>query len=98
MPGFKETYLRYLSEVESMSFEFIGFVAEALGLGPDGLEHFYDVRGRMQHRSKVRVFGFLCAVCVQHGKAGEGEETRTPVALSPTGGPPHWHSVLSLTQ
>jgi len=36
-----------------MSFEFIGFVAEALGLGPDGLEHFYDARGPMQHRSKI---------------------------------------------
>jgi len=53
VPGFKQTYLRYLSEVESLSFAFIGLVAEALGLGPDGLEQFYDARGPMQHRSKI---------------------------------------------
>ena len=59
MPGFKKTYLRYLSEVESLSFAFVGFVAEALGLAPDGLEQFYDAGGLMQHRSKVR--NLVCA-------------------------------------
>ena len=74
VPGFKKTYLRYLSEVESLSFAFIGPVAEALGLGPDGLEQFYDVRGPMQHRSKVRVL-FLCAGMYMVKREGR-EETR----------------------
>jgi|SRR6266850_1889802 len=52
--GFKETYLRYLGEVENLSYEFVQLVAEALGLPPDGLARFYDAPERMQHRSKVR--------------------------------------------
>lgn len=60
MPGFKTTFLRYLSAVESLSYEFVGLVAEALGLSPDGLAEFYDARERMQHRAKVRApFLFL---------------------------------------
>ena len=54
VPGFKATYLRYLAAVESLSYEFTGLAAEALGLPPDGLAQFYDARGHMQHRSKVR--------------------------------------------
>lgn len=54
MPGFKTTYLRYLDAVVSLSHEFTGLVAEALGLPPDGLAHFYGPRDeRTQHRSKV---------------------------------------------
>ena len=75
MPGFKKTYLRYLSEVESLSFAFVGLVAEALGLAPDGLEQFYDARQLMQHRSKVRIFFFLCAACAWKARKGE-DETR----------------------
>ena len=71
VPGFKKTYLRYLSEVESLSFAFVGLVAEALGLAPDGLEQFYDARQLMQHRSKVRIV-FLCAVCAWKARKGEG--------------------------
>ena len=52
--GFKETYLRYLGEVENLGYEFVQLVAEALGLPPDGLARFYDAPERMQHRSKVR--------------------------------------------
>jgi len=70
VPGFQKTYLRYLSEVESLSFAFIGLVAEALGLGPDGLEQFYDARGTMQHRSKVRIY--FCARYVHGKREGEG--------------------------
>jgi hypothetical protein len=54
VPGFKATYLRYLAAAESLSYEFTGLAAEALGLPPDGLAQFYDARGHMQHRSKVR--------------------------------------------
>lgn len=59
MSGFKETYLRYLGEVEKLSYEFARLVAEALGLPPDGLAQFYDAPERMQHRSKVRFVRFL---------------------------------------
>ena len=54
VPGFKATFLRYLAAVENLSYEFTGLVAEALGLPPDGLAHFYNAREHMQHRSKVR--------------------------------------------
>jgi hypothetical protein len=64
-----------------MSFEFVRFVAEALGLGPDGLEHFYDVRGPMQHRSKVRVLVFvrrrMCTGKLKRDSEEGGEEMRT---------------------
>lgn len=53
MPGFKTTFSRYLGAVESLSYEFTGLVAEALGLPPDGLARFYDARERMQHRAKI---------------------------------------------
>ncbi|KAH9993768.1 Clavaminate synthase-like protein [Russula vinacea] len=54
VPGFKTTYLRYLDAVVSLSHEFTGLVAEALGLPPDGLAHFYGPRDeRTQHRSKI---------------------------------------------
>ncbi|KAI9508295.1 Clavaminate synthase-like protein [Russula earlei] len=53
VPGFKATFTRYLGAVESLSYEFAGLVAEALGLPPDGLARFYDAPERMQHRSKI---------------------------------------------
>jgi isopenicillin N synthase-like dioxygenase len=55
VPGFKSTFLRYLEAVENLSYEFIGLMAEALGLPPDGLAEFFDGQGRMQHRAKVRL-------------------------------------------
>jgi hypothetical protein len=54
VPGFKTTFMRYLQAVESLSYEFTGLVAEALGLSPDGLARFYGARETMQHRIKVR--------------------------------------------
>ncbi|ETW79865.1 hypothetical protein HETIRDRAFT_419510 [Heterobasidion irregulare TC 32-1] len=53
LPGFKETVLRYLDQVQKLSFEFISLIAEALGLQPDGLARFYDTDEFMQHRSKI---------------------------------------------
>ena len=53
MPGFKTAFVRYLTAVESLSYEFVQLVAEALGLAPDGLARFFDARERMQHRAKV---------------------------------------------
>jgi isopenicillin N synthase-like dioxygenase len=54
LPGFKTTFLRYLTAVENLSNEFTELVAEAFGLPPDGLAQFYGARDRIQHRSKVR--------------------------------------------
>ena len=53
LPGFKETTERYLSAVQSLSYEFSSLVAEAFGLPPDGLKHFYDEDRLMQHRAKI---------------------------------------------
>ncbi len=54
MPGFKTAFVKYLAAVESLSYEFVQLVAEALGLAPDGLAQFFDARERMQHRAKVQ--------------------------------------------
>jgi hypothetical protein len=54
VPGFRSTFERYMVTVENLSYEFTKLVAEALGLGPDGLARFYDARERMQHRVKVQ--------------------------------------------
>lgn len=53
LPGFKETMTEYLSQVETLANNFVRLMAEALGLGPDGLSHFYDSPDKMQHRSKL---------------------------------------------
>ncbi|KAH9031122.1 Clavaminate synthase-like protein [Lactarius pseudohatsudake] len=53
VPGFKTTFERYLAAVESLSYEFVRLVAEALGLVPDGLAQFFDTRERMQHHAKL---------------------------------------------
>ena len=49
MPGFKTAFVKYLAAVESLSYEFVRLVAEALGLA-----RFFDARERMQHRAKVQ--------------------------------------------
>ncbi|KAG8700050.1 hypothetical protein FRC09_006204 [Ceratobasidium sp. 395] len=42
LPGFCARYSEYLSQVESLSFEFISLLAEALGLQPDAFDRFFD--------------------------------------------------------
>ncbi|KAH9012679.1 hypothetical protein EDB84DRAFT_1569075 [Lactarius hengduanensis] len=41
-----------MAAVESLSYELVRLVAEALGLVPDGLAQFFDARERMQHHAK----------------------------------------------
>jgi len=53
LPGFKESMLRYLAQVEKLSYEFIGLLGEALGLSQDALKAFYEADGPTQHRAKV---------------------------------------------
>lgn len=53
IPGFRETMETYLEEVEKLGYKFSSLLAEALGLGPKGLEHFYDTQDMMQHRGKI---------------------------------------------
>lgn len=43
----------YLEEVEKLSYHLSSLVAEAFGLGPKGLAHFYDTKDLMQHRGKI---------------------------------------------
>ena len=42
---------RYSEQVEDLSYKFSSLIAEAFGLAPDGLAHFYDTP--QQHRLKI---------------------------------------------
>ncbi|KAG9098261.1 hypothetical protein FRC06_006608 [Ceratobasidium sp. 370] len=54
LPGFYARYSKYLSQVESLSFEFISLLAEALGLPPSSFDRFFDTpKESMVHRSKA---------------------------------------------
>ncbi|KAF9447892.1 iron/ascorbate oxidoreductase [Macrolepiota fuliginosa MF-IS2] len=53
IPGFRETLEKYLEEVADLSYKFSSLIAEAFGLGPNGLAHFYDTLELMQHRGKI---------------------------------------------
>ncbi|KAI0358719.1 Clavaminate synthase-like protein [Trametes cingulata] len=58
IPGFKDTYLRYLSQVEQLSYEFIALLAEAFEVSEEALAPFFvggtrPRPGLMQHRSKI---------------------------------------------
>ncbi|KAF7324389.1 Clavaminate synthase-like protein [Mycena venus] len=53
LPGFKATFERYLLEVQQLSYDFIGLLAEAFGLPSDALKQFYDTDEFMQHRGKI---------------------------------------------
>lgn len=53
IPGFQKTLETYLDQVQHLADEFVTLLAEAIGLGPDGLAKFYDTAEKMQHRSKV---------------------------------------------
>ena len=53
IPGFRDVLERYLGQVEDLSYRFSSLIAEAFGLGPDGLTQFYDIPSLMQHRSKI---------------------------------------------
>jgi isopenicillin N synthase-like dioxygenase len=44
---------RYLLDVQKLSYEFIGLLAEAFGLPSDALAQFYDRDELMQHRGKI---------------------------------------------
>ena len=52
IPGFKEVFLRFLAQCEELGYQFIDFIAEALGLKKGELRMFFDPV--MQHRAKVR--------------------------------------------
>jgi len=54
LPGFKETFTRYIQQVEELSFWFIQLLAESLGLPANAFDGFYnEPKGAMQHRSKI---------------------------------------------
>ena len=44
---------RYLDQVQDLSYKLSSLLAEAFGLPPNGLAHFYDTDELMQHRSKI---------------------------------------------
>jgi len=53
IPGFRDVLERYLAQVEDLSYKFNSLVAEAFGLGSDGLSQFFDIPPLMQHRAKI---------------------------------------------
>ncbi|KAJ3782138.1 Clavaminate synthase-like protein [Lentinula aff. detonsa] len=54
LPGFRDTMLTYYNHVEDLSYKFTRLVSEALGLGPDALDIFFDQdHGNLQPRCKI---------------------------------------------
>ncbi|TCD64837.1 hypothetical protein EIP91_003585 [Steccherinum ochraceum] len=53
VPGFKETFLRYLAQVEQLSFDFSRLIEEAFELPPRALDRFFGSPRNLQHRAKV---------------------------------------------
>ncbi|KAI0674896.1 Clavaminate synthase-like protein [Trametes maxima] len=58
VPGFKEVYLRYLAQVEKLSYAFIGLLAEAFELSEEAFLPFFPgglkpEPGILLHRSKL---------------------------------------------
>ncbi|CAL1706053.1 unnamed protein product [Somion occarium] len=53
LPGFKETFLRYLAQVEKLSFNFIELLAEAFQIPVSSLDPFFNEGRHLQHRAKV---------------------------------------------
>ena len=45
--------MRYLAQVEQLSYEFIGLLAEAFGLPRSIMRGFYETDGPTPHRAKV---------------------------------------------
>ena len=62
MPGFKEVVNRYLVAVAELSYTFIGLVAEALRLPPDGFSRFFPTRENTMHRAKARPRLSVCTI------------------------------------
>jgi isopenicillin N synthase-like dioxygenase len=54
LPGFKELLLRYLTQVQDLSYRVVSLIAEALGLQADALDLFYDAEELVQHNARVR--------------------------------------------
>ena len=71
--------LRYLARVQSLSYEFISLIAEALGLPPNGLAHFYDNDSVMQHRAKVRIKCTYVGLRVYGGDARRHQDRQVSV-------------------
>ncbi|KAF5328578.1 hypothetical protein D9619_011475 [Psilocybe cf. subviscida] len=69
LPSFRPTFESYLVQVEALSYEFALLMSEAFGLGPHGLDRFYDdMTGKtMQHRAKVVKYP-----AVKEGEEGQG--------------------------
>ncbi|KAJ7457815.1 hypothetical protein FB451DRAFT_1341880 [Mycena latifolia] len=53
LPGFRTTMERYLLQVQTLSYDFVRLLAEALDLPSDALSVFYESEEFMQHRSKI---------------------------------------------
>ncbi|KAL4246597.1 iron/ascorbate-dependent oxidoreductase family protein [Abortiporus biennis] len=53
VPGFRDTYSRYIAQVNQLSSDFIKLVAEALNLPPDTFDRFVNGPNGVQHRAKV---------------------------------------------
>ncbi|KAL0577047.1 hypothetical protein V5O48_004927 [Marasmius crinis-equi] len=53
LPGFRNAIDTYQAEVSKLGDQLVKYIAEALGLGPNGLDKFYEVKEKMQHRGKI---------------------------------------------
>ncbi|ESK83250.1 naringenin 3-dioxygenase [Moniliophthora roreri MCA 2997] len=53
LPGFKEAIDNYQAQLTTLGNTLVTLIAEALGLGSDGLAKFYAGPEKMQHRGKI---------------------------------------------
>jgi len=53
LPSFRHAVESYLAQVEALSFEFVGLIADALLLPPGALDPYFEQKGKMQHRCKL---------------------------------------------
>ncbi|KAM0749212.1 Clavaminate synthase-like protein [Meredithblackwellia eburnea MCA 4105] len=53
LPGFRDTFERYIEVLTGFSFELTSLIAEALYLTPNAFEVFYGDHSRLQHRMKI---------------------------------------------
>lgn len=67
LPGFQETFLRYIDQVADLSNEFVGFIAEAFRIDPRDMDVFFEKPDRMQHRAKVVKYPTLDDVSSDQG-------------------------------
>lgn len=70
LPGFRETYEKYMAKMGAMSMEFTSLIAEAIGLPSDAFDKFFD--DAQQHKLKIVKYPDLEELGVEGEAQGVG--------------------------